>query len=325
MIMMLEFVYILTMFICVAAFSVHITVRFKDIRATSSLVKQRSTTFFLLTILVFNLCDFLIIYMNKVMDNPDLTWIYVAENVLEVILIFSLICMERNFLNIPVPRAVDVVLSVVCMIIIYLDGILDWSSLTNEKRFFWVMILINAIPIVLLAGFSISFRKEASKRGDFKSINRYMTEFNIFCIFLCAVCTISNADAQTRHQFVIHSDEAYELIWLVFNILVFDFVWRSIDPGRGPEHGIEMDPDLGFRLLQKKYGLSDRERDIARLVFEGKNNKDIASELFLSPNTVKVHVSNLYKKIGAENRVQAVQIIGSIDLFREAEKNQYED
>ena len=31
--------------------------------------------------------------------------------------------------------------------------------------------------------------------------------------------------------------------------------------------------------------------------------------MYLSPNTVKVHASNLYRKIGAENRVQAIQIM----------------
>ena len=45
------------------------------------------------------------------------------------------------------------------------------------------------------------------------------------------------------------------------------------------------------------------------LLYEGKNNNEIADTLFVSTNTVKVHASNLYKKLGASNRVQAIKVI----------------
>ncbi len=51
--------------------------------------------------------------------------------------------------------------------------------------------------------------------------------------------------------------------------------------------------------------LSDREREILQLVSQGKSNKEIASDLFISVNTVKVHVSNVYEKIGVASRTEA--------------------
>lgn len=51
--------------------------------------------------------------------------------------------------------------------------------------------------------------------------------------------------------------------------------------------------------------LSDREREILQLVSQGKSNKEIASDLFISVNTVKVHVSNVYEKIGVSSRTEA--------------------
>ncbi|MBQ1229386.1 MAG: helix-turn-helix transcriptional regulator, partial [Firmicutes bacterium] len=62
------------------------------------------------------------------------------------------------------------------------------------------------------------------------------------------------------------------------------------------------------------YGLSAREREIAELIFEGRNNKEIAAMLYLSPNTVKVHASNLYRKLGAVNRVQAAAVLRGEDI-----------
>ena len=54
-------------------------------------------------------------------------------------------------------------------------------------------------------------------------------------------------------------------------------------------------------------GLSDRELDILRLVAEGLSNADIASRLFVTGQTVKFHLSNIYRKLGVANRTEATR------------------
>ena len=54
-------------------------------------------------------------------------------------------------------------------------------------------------------------------------------------------------------------------------------------------------------------GLSDRELDILRLVAEGLSNTDIASRLFVTGQTVKFHLSNIYRKLGVANRTEATR------------------
>jgi len=49
--------------------------------------------------------------------------------------------------------------------------------------------------------------------------------------------------------------------------------------------------------------LTEREIAVARLVGEGKTNAEIGTELFISAGTVKTHVANIQRKLGARNRV----------------------
>jgi DNA-binding NarL/FixJ family response regulator len=51
--------------------------------------------------------------------------------------------------------------------------------------------------------------------------------------------------------------------------------------------------------------LTNRERDILRLLAQGRENSAIAAELVISPATVKTHVAHLLEKLGLDNRVQA--------------------
>ncbi len=53
--------------------------------------------------------------------------------------------------------------------------------------------------------------------------------------------------------------------------------------------------------------LTPREREIVQLVAEGNSNADVARELWLSEQTVKVHLSNAYRKLGVSNRTEAAR------------------
>jgi DNA-binding NarL/FixJ family response regulator len=55
-------------------------------------------------------------------------------------------------------------------------------------------------------------------------------------------------------------------------------------------------------------GLTAREIDVLRQVAGGNRNRDIAEKLFISEETVKVHVKHLMEKLGATDRTQAVTI-----------------
>ncbi len=64
------------------------------------------------------------------------------------------------------------------------------------------------------------------------------------------------------------------------------------------------------------YDLTNRELDVLEGLQRRMSNKEIASELYLSPLTVKRHAQNLYRKLGASNRREAVEIARRQGLFQ---------
>ncbi|MFF8972175.1 AAA family ATPase [Streptomyces sp. NPDC014995] len=70
-------------------------------------------------------------------------------------------------------------------------------------------------------------------------------------------------------------------------------------------------PDDPARAL----GLTGRERDVLRLVSAGRTNRRIAEELFISPKTASVHVSNILAKLGVSGRGEAAAVAHRLGLF----------
>lgn len=67
-------------------------------------------------------------------------------------------------------------------------------------------------------------------------------------------------------------------------------------------------------------GLSEREREVLRLVVEGKSNKEISEALFITESTVKRHLHNILQKLHAKNRAEAAAFgirLGIVDERRE--------
>jgi DNA-binding CsgD family transcriptional regulator len=56
------------------------------------------------------------------------------------------------------------------------------------------------------------------------------------------------------------------------------------------------------------YGLTERELAVLRLLAAGRTNPQIGAELYISPTTARVHVSNILRKLGVSNRVQAAAV-----------------
>jgi DNA-binding NarL/FixJ family response regulator len=92
------------------------------------------------------------------------------------------------------------------------------------------------------------------------------------------------------------------------------YISKAIEPallGREIRRALEqrIASPVGIPETLKREGLAaqltEREIDILRLVAEGKSNGQIGRRLFVTEQTVKFHLTNIYRKIGVANRTEA--------------------
>jgi NarL family two-component system response regulator LiaR len=125
----------------------------------------------------------------------------------------------------------------------------------------------------------------------------------------------------TEYRFVVieHSVELYSAlvailfatfgIWLGLRItrrrktiVVREILAPPSDRGAEPAS-----PFAPNTAQQQSLGITPRELEILTLIARGLSNREIATQLFVSENTVKTHCSRTFNKLGATRRTQAVQ------------------
>jgi DNA-binding CsgD family transcriptional regulator len=80
------------------------------------------------------------------------------------------------------------------------------------------------------------------------------------------------------------------------------YSWRLTDPSRIALSIERSRPEAVTALALDGYGLSAREREVARLVLAGRSTREVAADLFLSPHTVRDHIRAIFTKTGVRSR-----------------------
>jgi two-component system, NarL family, response regulator LiaR len=130
---------------------------------------------------------------------------------------------------------------------------------------------------------------------------------------LCGVLIVALKLIEYRWLVVEHSLEIYGgLVAAVFAGLG---IWLGLRLTRHKEivlvKEVMVPAPANFVRDQQKLealGITPRELEILELIAQGLSNKEIATRVFVSENTVKTHSSRVFDKLGARRRTQAVQL-----------------
>ena len=159
------------------------------------------------------------------------------------------------------------------------------------------------------------------------------------CNFVEAIAGIKSVSPHSRIIMLTHSEKDQDLFsafklgasaYLTKDIKIEDLVDDIL---RINENGVIVTQPLTDKMLQefanleamkestlvdKNYGLSNREIEVLSLVAKGDTNKEIAEKLYISENTVKVHLSAIMEKMHVKNRQQAAVLAVEKGFISEA-------
>ena len=305
---LVELTYVATIMIGVMSFTMQIMASEKNLAVNNAMARSSSLTIFLAIIVIFNICDFLIVFFDGVITKNILECLYIVENVLEITLAYELIVIKSELAKARKELWTKTFFALLATVILMVDIFYATKMINlSDDMYLLVMVTLNLLPLFAVAYCSIKYLKLISNQKVGNLTNFYLAVYNIAFIFLGLVATITIVDSRTDFDYLSNDKTIYAIFWLIFNTLNAIFVWNSckiVD-----DEDIEETIETLLEKAEVKYGLSTREKEIAMLLYEGKNNNEIADTLFVSTNTVKVHASNLYKKLGVSNRVQAIKVI----------------
>ncbi len=312
---LVELTYVITIMIGVMSFTMQIMASEKRLAVNNAMARSKSLTTFLAIIVFFNVCDYLLVLLVGVFTGKMLAWIYIVENILEIALAYELIVIKSELARAKKEPWLGTFFGLLAAVIMMIDIFYTTEMIVlSDDLYVAIMVGLNIIPLFAVAYCSMKYLKHITSQKVGNLTNFYLAIYNLAFIFLGLVSTISIVDSRTDFDYLNNDKAIYAIFWLVFNVLNAVFVWNSCTT---VEDGHEIQEETIDVLMDKaalQYGLSAREKEIGLLLYEGKNNHEIADKLFLSTNTVKVHASNLYKKLGASNRVQAIKVIRGEEL-----------
>lgn len=172
--------------------------------------------------------------------------------------------------------------------IIYLNGA-DWQ--TALSRALNELFLYGSLFLLLPAIVATIFLKKNSSREKRRLLADIMISFYPMILYF-ALDTLFFLGSPFKLTYLSYS---------IFAFLIYFFISRHYIHRYEPE---KQDLTLSIEEFYRAVNLSEREREIIPMLIEGKSNRDISEELFISHNTVKTHIRNIYKKTEVSNRLQ---------------------
>ncbi len=96
--------------------------------------------------------------------------------------------------------------------------------------------------------------------------------------------------------------------YLVVNVLILKYWIKSIKENKQSDQKMI---DSSIEAIYAQYNISKREKEIISYIVKGLNNDEICETLFISKNTVKRHVYNIFKKMDVKTRLELVTFLNN--------------
>ena len=137
------------------------------------------------------------------------------------------------------------------------------------------------------------------QENNVSSMKKTVFIFSALIVALLTLFQLSKYSVNSGNLKIEFAIAGIALVFFVIGILVHK---KSLQKNQVVESPTKIDSNKISEL-----GISKREYEILLEISGGLSNKEIAERLFVSESTIKTHLSNLYAKLDAKRRTQAIQ------------------
>lgn len=184
-------------------------------------------------------------------------------------------------------------------------GLMTYLYLAPQDLSLYGEISFWAIHFILFA--SIAIGSIILLRHPPEVINPFMLKVFAYAMLFYAIAylvlrTVNSWIVLVSEHFQIAGLGVIALIFNTFNVLALKRLFIPVT------YSSDQDNDEALEKLYNEYGITNREQEIIVLICQGKTNKEIAEKLFISPVTVRDHISSIFRKTNVKNRTQAASM-----------------
>jgi DNA-binding CsgD family transcriptional regulator len=172
----------------------------------------------------------------------------------------------------------------------------------SETLIVWQLVSIPAMIWILVYNiiFPIIRELKNGKKFLYILINTYPGNLSVVVFIQVLTVVIDLIDSFALHYSL--DLTSYSMVIFAVSVTLMLFRMSVIKDRELKEKSALLEKTTDLASAREKvfisYGLTEREREIARLMAEGLDNTDIAERLFLSNSTVGFHITNIFRKFG---------------------------
>lgn len=108
--------------------------------------------------------------------------------------------------------------------------------------------------------------------------------------------------------YLLKEDKAIHIVEAINNVVEFDGIPMSPAIARRAMKLLSGETLIKKNEVEPDYRLTEREMEVLKEIVNGKSHISIAEILFISPNTVRTHINNIYKKLHLNSRSQIISL-----------------
>lgn len=277
---------------------------------------NKALRFFLTGLLLMSLYDLLIYYTDYVLGHiRDILTLRIGSCIIAV-LFYLWLHLEQKIADTDEFQSLQKAARTYILayaVLWFLSAILFAVNYFYTLR--WLLLVTDIVLLLIMLVGSVVYMSKCVLRHKPKATIYYMLIVTAMLLWNYASYFWGEASVYWGNSgFIREPLDLTIVFWFVVNIATVFFSYRMDFKetfGESRAHSGEGKFDLDRRMeeIAAEYELTGREKDLSRLIYEGKSNSQIAELLFISESTVKTHVYNIFRKMEIKNRVEVVRII----------------